>query len=255
MFRLFLIEQLRKGGKKTPGRAKLPEKQYRNRRIYERFNIDHKHISLLNDQDILLIRDISSGGFCCEVGERCFGRLKVGDVYLCRIRYAKEIFEIKASVNWKSKGFIGFAIIDAPPKVQNFIERILTPARIGASLQELDPSLQERKFMHPVARFHGEQQSQLVVWDDSDGALHSWYFEYQDRYFTWNHSSGIESGILLNHKNSSLASPWESERKRHAKVDETLKQFVSDVFMALNYARSEDLVASLHVTAKEDPSK
>ncbi len=244
MFRLFLIEQLRKAKKSAAGRPKLPEKQYRNRRLYERFNIDHKHLSLLNDQDILLIRDISSGGFCCEVGERCFKRLNVADAYLCRIRYLNEVFEVKASVSWKSKTFIGFAISEPSTKVQAFLDRILIPARIGTSLKTLDATL-KAKSSQPLLRFHGEDQSTLVIWEEDGLEISSWYFEYQKTYIAWELLNGVETGQLVEPDKTSLASPWESQRKKDTKVDEQIRQFAIDVFMVLNFERNAELINTL----------
>ena len=71
-----------KGGKK---KAAEPEPPIRNRRVFARYNIDHKHLTLMNDQDILLVREISSKGFSTEVSPRGFARLVVGDVYDARV--------------------------------------------------------------------------------------------------------------------------------------------------------------------------
>ncbi len=242
MFRLFLLHKLSK--ETSPKQPQLPPKQYKNRRLYERFEVNHKHLALMNEQDILVIRDMSTSGISCEVGERCFERLKVGDTYEARIRYAREVFEVRIHVAWKHKSFVGFAILEPSRQVQTFINRIITPARIGSSLRTLDASLQKVAFdVHPL-QFHGEDQTRLVVWEN---AVHveAWYFEHQETYAQWDLEKGFESGKLLDKESKTLAKPWEKHKKADSKANPQVKQFCLDIFMVLDYPRAKDLIESL----------
>jgi hypothetical protein len=244
MFRLFLMNKVPPGDA-PHSRPKLPRKQYKNRRLYERFHIDHKHISLLNDHDILNIRDISENGFSCEVDERCLLRLKVGDTYRCRLRYLNEIYELMARVAWKTEPFIGFALAEPSPRMEQFLSRIITPARIGLSLKTLDASLKKMTFEQEPLQFFGEDQTRLVVWENDAKGLESWYFEYQNKYLKWESYRELETGKLLNKEESSLSKPWEQAKRKDEKADPNLRQFALDVFMVLDFPRSENLLESL----------
>lgn len=243
MFRLFLMNKLA-SEEKAEARPKLPSKQYRNRRLYERFNIDRKHIALLNEQDILNIRDISTSGFSCEVAERCLERLKVGDRYVCRIRYLSEVFDLTAQVAWKAKPFVGFSIHEASVRITHFLSRIITPARVGASLRPLDESLRKLKGEVDPLQFHGEE-SHLTIWENKAQDLESWCLEYRSKYIQWDRYKGVETGKLDTKKESSLGKPWEKRKNKDEKPDSALRQFALDVFMVLDFARSENLIESL----------
>lgn len=226
-------------------RPKLPSKQYRNRRLYERFNVDRKHIALLNDQDILNIRDISASGFSCEVGERCWGRLTVGDTYTCRIRYLSEVFELTAQVAWKAKSFVGFQIQEPSLRIIQFLSRIITPARVGTSLIPLEESLQNRRKKGDPLEFRGEDETLLRIWENSAQELESWYLEYRGKYIEWNQDKSFSTGKLLDKKDLSHATPWDKRLKKDERPDVNLKQFALDIFMVLDFPRSENLIESL----------
>lgn len=241
MFRLFLMNKL-----PASQEAQLPRKQYRNRRLYERFQIDHKHIALLNQQDILMIRDLSESGLCCEVDDRCLERLEIGDRYTCRMRYANEIYEVTVRVAWKKKPFVGFALEEPSQKVTQFIERIITPARIGYSLKTLDHSLRKLVFDGLPLEFHGEDQTQILIWEAENKLLESWYFEFKDYYIKWELHRGLETGRLLEKRAKLLSKPWEKEKKRDMSLNARLTQFAMDVFMTLNFPRVDALIESLN---------
>jgi len=234
MFRLFLMNKLA-SEQESLTRPKLPTKQYRNRRLYERFNIDRKHIALLNEQDILNIRDISASGFSCEVGERCLDRLQVGDVYTCRIRYLSEVFDLTAQVAWKSKPFVGFSIKEPSVRITHFLNRIITPVRVGTSLKAKEGTLE----------FHGEDQSSLVISENKAEELQSWHMESNGKYMEWDHYKGFETGKLIQKETPSLSKPWEKKKKKDEIADLNLRQFALDVFMVLDFPRSENLIESL----------
>ena len=243
MFRLFLIKKI--GSEAQIPKPKLPSKQLRNRRLYERFEVDHKHLSLLNDQDILQIRNLSANGFACEVAERATNRLKVGDLYACRMRYANEVYELEARVAWKQASFVGFTVPEASPRVQEFFERVNRPIRIGSNMKPLEASLRKLNLIDEPLQFHGEDESRLVIWENENRNIESWYLEVQNRYIQWKPDSPVETGTLINPEQASLARPWESKKKSDSTPDKTLIQFALDLFMVLNYPRAEILVNCL----------
>lgn len=245
MFRLFLIERL-SSGSKTSEKVALPKKQYRNRRLYERLNVDHKHMTLMNDQDILLIRNLSSHGFSCEVSERYFNKITVGDIYLCRLRYVNEIYELKAKVSWKDNNFVGFQLVEETPKIQAFIERLLRPLRIGSSLKKQDSKVQQAPTEKTKIWFHGDEQSDLFVWVNDRAELSAWCLEIPPKYIEWHHDRGLESGSLTDPELPSLSAPWDKKRKKDQAIDQKLKQLALDIFQALDYERNDELIAPLN---------
>lgn len=250
MFRLFLMKKT----DEVNMQPQLPTKQLRNRRLYERYNINLKHISMLNEQDILIIRDLSEEGFSCEADTRCLVRMNRGDKYLCKMRYLSEIYEIAAQVMWKDTNFIGFAIKFPGEKVLNFIKRLLNPAQVGYSLKSLDTSLKRLAYDGGPIRFSGEQNSSLVIWETENRDLESWYFECGDKYTQWDCYRGIETGKLLEHqKNPTLSKVWDKNKVRDTKENTSFIQFTIDVLMTLDFPRNQNLIDSLLPKETEKP--
>ena len=49
----------------------------RNRRLFERYNVNQQHLTVLNDQDIFVVRDISAKGFSSDVSPRAMTAFKL----------------------------------------------------------------------------------------------------------------------------------------------------------------------------------
>ena len=254
MFRLFLVNLLQSaqdsgGNPRTPaGQGALPPKRLRNRRVFERFDIDHKHLSLMNDQDILLIRDLSANGFSTEVSERGFRRLLVGDTYLCRIRYLQEVYELHAVVRWKSKGFVGFELADSSGhKVRSFMLRLLRPVEIGTSLQKVADRFIQLHDNEGLDWYHGIDGTNFFLWTDGSGELRSWKLEVTDRFISWKPDRGIRTGSLLIGDDSGCNPivPWEQLAKEDKVPDPTLGQLAADIFMAAPVRAKDALLKSI----------
>ena len=78
MFRLYLVNLIKSVGTKGKAETQSASHPTFDRRVYNRFNIEHKHMTMLNNQDIFLIRNISLRGFCTDVSERSYQKLKLG---------------------------------------------------------------------------------------------------------------------------------------------------------------------------------
>lgn len=244
MFRLFVVEQMQSGKEVQPRpKPRLPAKQYRNRRLYERFDIDHKHLALMNEQDIFVIRDLSKRGFSCEVSERSFARLAVGDLYRCRMRYLNEIYEIHAQVVWKSNRFVGFSIQDPSLKVLAFLERLLDPIHVGTSLQHQNGSNIALHTEDLPLWFKGDA-SQLFVWEDPEGGPKRWCLEYDINYVSWDHRFGLETGVLTQDREKQ-AHPWDRKREKDYAIDTTKRLFALDTFMVLDFLGVQKLIQTL----------
>lgn len=199
MFRLFLRSKVLSADKNTATNAASETRvavadSVRNRRVFQRFPMDHKHLTLMNEQDILLVREVSAKGFSTEVAPRTIDRLTQGDVYEGRVRYLKEMYDLKARVAWKSAPYIGFEIVDCPAETLVFIKRLIRPMEIAFSLKEVDAAFlttsEENKRW-----FHGDHNSDLYVWRDPvSNAIAAWQLTFENFYVEWRMSSGVVTG-------------------------------------------------------------
>lgn len=251
MFRLFLVSLLQSGDNlmqdSGEAEASAASERLRNRRIFERFGIDHKHLALMNDQDILPIRDISEKGFATEVSERGFRRLVVGDVYLCRIRYLGEVYESQAVVRWKASGFVGFELLCPSVKVQAFMKRLLLPVEVGASLKKVDDHLARQRDHEGMHWYQAMDGTQIYVWEDDAGTVRAWKVEKTGRFVRWDADHGLRTGSLLpepTHEGS-FTPPWEQKMKEDSSPDTELTQFVTDVLMAAQIDVRDQLIRLL----------
>ena len=254
MFRVFLRSKLFEAGsaKKAKGRkkdsaAESAKERIRNRRIFERYPIDHKHLTLMNEQDILLVREISSKGFSTAVSDRGHDRLEVGDVYEARIRYLGEVYDLEAKVSWKAPGMVGFEIVKADRPTLVFLRRLLKPIEISASLREVNSSFmdnnQERKTW-----FHGDEETDLYVWRDDGDGLIAWQLVTGPTYVEWKRGEGLSSGSLAlpQARDILIDNPFNGTIvARDAGIDKVKQQYATDVLMALQLPIREELLTTI----------
>lgn len=245
MFRLYLRKKLLSGD--GDAQTSEPTPVRRNRRILTRYNIDHKHLTLMNDADILLVREISAKGFSVEVSARAFARFASGDVYEARIRYLGELYDLKARVTWKNDHYIGFELVEADRDTYMFLQRLLKPMAVAFSLHAVDAAFMDQ---NPGKHWwHGDDDSDLTVWHDVETqSLTAWRFSFDGQYVEWRADQGLSSGALVqdNQTSSVLRStPFTLIERRDAAVDPQKRQFAVDVFMAMPVACSEELLATI----------
>lgn len=252
MFRLYLVDQLQTAQLAShnhlagagENRHKRPK---RNRRIYDRFDIDHKHLSLMNDQDILLIRDISEFGFSTEVSSRGFKRLNIGDTYRCRLRYLNEIYEVEACVRWKLKNFVGFEIVKNSPKLNRFMKRLIKPIEIASTFNKVDDMINKLQHDDGMEWYQGVDSSNFYLWRDEFGHVKSWCFESSNRYLKWKQGFGLSSGSWKSegHFSELMSNPKNREASEDMALDGDLTQLVLDVFMAFPIPEKQELINSI----------
>lgn len=248
MFRLFLRKKLLAGDGVARPKQDPAKAQQRDRRVFARFNMDHKHLTLMNEQDILLVREISAKGFSTEVSPRGFERLAIGDVYDARIRYLGEVYDLTARVVWKSDNFVGFEIEKAARETLNFIKRLLRPVEIACSLQPV-----EAAFMHDQASgkqwFHGEQDTDLYIWSDTEtNEITTWQLASGEAYVEWNEAIGLSTGSLVAAQGarSVLGTDLHSSTQTpDQKPDSDKRQFAIDIIMALPFPVRDDLLETI----------
>jgi hypothetical protein len=256
MFRLFLRKKVlsapatkAKAGKAPSGSAGA-DTDKRNRRVFARYSVDHKHLTLMNEQDILLIREISAKGFSTEVSPRGFERLETGDVYDARIRYLGEIHDLQAKVAWKLDGFVGFEIVNAERSTLLFIKRLLRPIEIAASLQSVEASFLNGEGEGSAKTwYHGDEESDLYVWHHPDTSeLKAWQLAIGEQYVEWSDASGLRTGSLIGVQGRQVLMGANLKGLTHnedAEVDAVKKQFAVDVIMALAFPVRDDILVTL----------
>lgn len=220
----------------------------RNRRIFARYKINHKHLAIMNEADIFPVREISSKGFSIEVSLSGFKRLIVGDIYDARIRYVSEMYDLQAKVTWKSESFIGFAIAEAAPETHQFIKRLLRPIEIADSLKPVTTAFMKESNTGK-SWYHGEEESDLYIWHDAETQqLRAWHLAIGKEYVAWSESNGVITGSIGPHlaKNVLLGADLNGGI---VVPDETLDpqkhQFAIDVIMALAHPVRDELLLTL----------
>jgi len=256
MFRLFLRNKLLSGSQASaatgseavaPIAAKAVERM-RNRRVFERYAADHKHLTLMNEQDILLIREISAKGFSTEVAPRTSERLVIGDVYEARIRYLGEIYDLESRVAWKAENFVGFEIVNATRETLLFIKRILQPMEIAGSLREVEASFVADSESGKTW-LHGDNNSDLYIWRSPDsGSVTAWQLAVEKTWIEWRDGEGLATGSLRPPGANEIVrggALQSSVQERDANVDTQRRQLALDVFMAMAAPLREELLATL----------
>ncbi len=249
MFRLFIHRKLKAArGAKTPKKS-AQEKKRRNRRVLERYPIDHKHLTLMNEQDILLIREISTKGFSSYVSERASQRFVVGDVYSARMRYLGDLYDLNIKVSWKAKSeVIGFEIVKADKRTTEFLNRIIYPIAIAGSLREVNAKFMAANDQGKIW-YHGDEDTDLYVWHDTEGNLSGWQFIHKNHFIEWTPTSTVLTGKIDHTKESINAvlsvSLNEANRLVDKQVNDTTKQLAVDVFMAMQLPYTPQMVRVL----------
>jgi len=251
MFRIFLRKKLLSGNKdEGVGLAATSHGlKSRNRRMFDRHNVSHQHLTMMNEQDILVIRDISAKGFASDVSERAFERFLTGDVYEARMRYLGESFDLQIRVTWKENRLVGFEINQPSADVLRFLRRLLRPIEIAQSLNEVDAEFM-RENKEAKAWFHGDYETELFLWRSEDGKLLAWKLISGSDFVEWKDGEGVTTGSIARPSPgsalefTSLTNPEEVERRDLIVVKEK-QQFATDLIMALNAPVREEIIETM----------
>lgn len=251
MLRVFLKKKLDAG---TANLASHPDSKstvpWSDRRRYERFNINYKHITLQNESDILTIRELSIQGFSAEVSSRFFDRVEKNDIFEARLRYLGEIYDLTIRVAWKAGSQVGFQLLEAPSSTHIFLRRVLNAANIGNSLVKKSPSSKPEDDSAPIKDwFHSPQDADLFVWrNQQSGSVTAWQLTSPPMFVEWSDSLGLVTGSLvsnLSHTIAQVAQGMGGWLKPDGQIDSNKKQFSIDVLLALRDPIRDELVATL----------
>jgi len=250
MFRLFLRKKILSAAPLGKQRLQRIEDEgaRRNRRIFERYSIDHKHLTLMNEQDILLVREISAKGFSTEVSQRGYDRFTLGDVYEARIRYLGEIYDLAARVSWKHDGFVGFELVKTERETLMFLKRLLRPIEIASSLKPVETSYMNEGTQAGKTWYHGDEDTDLYTWHDpGTGRLRAWQLVVGGQYIEWSEAAGFTTGLL---KSMAENLGFGDNLKGLSPIadvvpDPDRRRLAVDVMMALGYPVREEIMETL----------
>jgi hypothetical protein len=216
----------------------------KNRRIYERFAVDQKHLTVLNDQDILVIRDISVKGFASEVSERAYDRFALDDIYSARMRYHGKVQEMDLKVAWKRERLVGFELYEPPTSTIIFFKNLVRPVQLAHSLSQVEASFMEDH--QGLTWYHGEDVD-LHIWINDEEGLAAWQLVADDQVVEWSAVHGIKTGVLRrqNFGDTGIHEPGEVLRFIDENPVATRLRFASDIIASGTFPESADLSKSL----------
>ncbi len=195
MIRLFLQKKIMTSP--VPDEVTKPDRTPRhNRRIFSRYAVDHKHLTLMNDQDILLLKEVSAKGFSSLVSPRAFEKFAIGDEYEAKLRYLGEVYSINIRVTWKESQIVGFAVTKAHREALDFFQRLLWPMAIAASLKLVNSKF-TTEGEHGQTWYHGDDDSDLFLWQESPSPkVTAFRLVVKGLYVAWNDRDDLATGSL-----------------------------------------------------------
>lgn len=198
MFRFFLTNKIFSAENRPVAPVSRP-----NRRMSERFPFDHKRMTMMSDQDIMVVREVSETGFSSIVSERTWARMNPGDGYASRLRIGQELLEFSIRVAWKdsvvdpgaqSMWLLGFELLPDENGVPAAWRRLIRPATLAGSLQRVESSFMQQ-FGSGKSWYHGDDGCDLMIWSPPDGGEpFAWRLSYDSHYVEWREGSGFETG-------------------------------------------------------------
>ncbi len=250
MFRIFLKKKLHSGEKTKKNEKQerdLSAKQ-RNRRLYERYSVDQQHLTVLNDQDILVIRDISAKGFSSDVSSRAYDRFELGDIYSARMRYHGDVQDVDVKVAWKRDRAVGFELHKPKSNVLIFFQRLLRPIQLARSLSQVDAAFMRDQHAG-MLWFHGEDVD-LYLWQSEEEGLSAWQLIADRQVVEWSAVHGLKTGTIQNFSRTELGilEPGTANRVIDPDPDPLRLRFALDLISALPFNERNDLAKTLDVT-------
>ena len=244
MFQIYLMKLLMSGKKSNEKPWEAPSIDISaSRRIYNRYDVQDKNLTIRNKQDIFLIRNISRSGFNVQVPKRSFVRLEQGDIYRCKMRYMDESYSCDATVRWKKGLSVGFELSPESVQTQKFFLRLARPLEIGSSLQKDTKD----KLPPNVSKFSGLSQTDIYLWQTNKQTIKEWLFQNKLFILKYNsHNKQFTKIKLTQNKNRVIPShPFKITEKGVELPSKKEKIFVKDILMASTVHFKNELLSTL----------
>lgn len=242
MFRIFLKKKLY-SGQKTKSEQDA-NKRSRNRRLYERYPVEH--LTVMNDQDILVIREMSAKGFSSDVSERAYDRFSLNDIYAARIRFHGDVQDISVKVAWKRGRAVGFELHKPSPEILGFFQRLLRPTQLAQSLSAVDAAFMRDQHAG-MLWFHGEDVDLHLWQNEEEGGLAAWRLVADQQVIEWSMVHGIKTGCIRKDSRTDLGilELGQSYSEIDAEPNAERLRFALDLISALPFPERNELEKTL----------
>ncbi len=115
----------------------------KNSRYFRRYGLEKEKITMIYENDIMVLVNISYDGFCLKVSSRVLDSISIGQsCYFKKFRLFDRQVPIYAQVVWISKkdSTVGFCIDQekSGPDFHSLIEPVLLPLDIASSFKQID---------------------------------------------------------------------------------------------------------------------
>jgi len=245
LFRIFLRKKLHSGRKTKKRKPQGRGTSNKNRRLYERYQVDQQHLTVMNDQDILVIRDISAKGFCSDVSERAYERFELDDVYAARMRYHGNVQDIQVKVAWKRQQQVGFELHKPDAKMLTFFRSLLRPIELANSLSPVDAAFMRDQHAGLIW-FHGED-ADLHIWMSEEEGVSAWQLIADNHIVEWSSIHGLKTGCIKHNNRTELGilEPGEAFKVMDHEPNQDRIRLAVDVVTALPFPEWNELVKTL----------
>ncbi len=198
----------------------------------------------MNDQDILVIRDVSVKGFASEVSERAYDRFALDDIYSARMRYHGKVQELDLKVAWKRGRLVGFELFEPATATLLFFRNLVRPVQLAHSLSPVEASFMADH--EGMTWYHGEDID-LHIWINDEEGLAAWQLVADEQVVEWSAVHGIKTGVLRRETTSEFGISELGEVLRY--IDDapnpTRLRFAADIIHSGTFPEYQELSKSL----------
>lgn len=244
VFKIYLNKATSLLGPDTP-----PARIRPNKRLMDRFNVSHHRLQLTGAKGGYLIKDISDGGFSAVALEALREAIAIGDAFDATLSFRGASVTVKVKAAWQDGDAIGLQFLGTQAQVEVFLQTILTPVKMGATLKRLDASfMKEQK---DVVWFHGDFDSNITIDLGDDGQVTGWSFYDPECLISWRSASGLQTGVRAAATTGFLASGWQSAAQLPTDAvmddipDGAKLQFVYDVLQLFDSEYRDTLITAI----------
>jgi len=172
--------------------------------------------------------------------------LNLGDVYDARIRYLGDVYSLHIKVVWKAETFLGFEIISTNPETMAFLQRLIRPMEIAASLELVDESYTADSDSGKMW-FHGDQNADLFIWRNTEsGAMIAWELNLEAETYSWSTTTGLRHILKSSRDVVNVEGHLSPDHdSNHNTADRESKMFAVDIVMALPHPIRDQILETL----------
>lgn len=222
-----------------------------NKRLMDRFNVSHHRLKLSGSKGGYLIKDISDGGFSAVAVESLHEAVAIGDTFAATLSFRGDSITVQVKAAWREGHAVGLQFLDTREQVEIFLQTILTPVKMGATLARLDADFMKEQTN--VLWFHGDFDSNITIDLSDDGQLEGWSFYDPECLVVWRDGTGLQTGVRGAEAAAAgfLANNWQSASQlpQDAVMDDAPDsgklQFVYDVLQLFDSDYRPRLISTI----------